>query len=209
MKVLSNETKRTQYDRALTRFHEDAERMRKNSYYSSQFENGVRSTMWAEVRQRMQKEGYWKPYDDDDRENTSFYDKKTTSNIRDEKPVEDNRGSFVSILISAFFSLFLMRTVGSRLSLTFSSLMALADFELDGGYKLGYIVAWFLGDVGGILLTICLSFTTWACGKTSSGTVTLVILAMWVGSYLATYLPLPQGALLVLLYMSAKLQDSF
>ncbi|XP_027350934.1 uncharacterized protein LOC113861988 isoform X2 [Abrus precatorius] len=79
--------------------------------------------------------------------------------------------------------------------------------KLDTGYKIGYVIAWILGGRGGILLTLCLSFASWVCGKTSSSVVALVMVAMWIGSYLARYAPLPQGALLALLYMSIKLQS--
>ncbi|QCD97338.1 molecular chaperone DnaJ [Vigna unguiculata] len=54
------------------------------------------------------------------------------------------------------------QTFGSRLSLTFSGLTALLDQKLDTGYKIG-----------------------WVCGKTSSSVVALIVVAMWVGSYLA------------------------
>ncbi|KAL8167148.1 hypothetical protein V2J09_008647 [Rumex salicifolius] len=40
-------------------------------------------------------------------------------------------------------------TIGCGLSLAFSSLMALFDAKLDGGYKLAYVVAWYLGAVSG------------------------------------------------------------
>ncbi|KAL6219401.1 hypothetical protein ACLB2K_007160 [Fragaria x ananassa] len=98
------------------------------------------------------------------------------------------------------------QTVGSLLSLSFSSLMALLDRKLDAGYKIGYVIAWILGGSDGILLSLCLSFASWICGKTGSSMVSLVVVAMWVGSNLARFAPLPQGALLTLLYMSIKLQ---
>ncbi|KAJ6291914.1 hypothetical protein OIU76_023916 [Salix suchowensis] len=97
-------------------------------------------------------------------------------------------------------------TFGSLLSLTFSSLMALFDRQLDAGYKIGYFIAWILGGRGGVLLVLCLQFASWACGKTSSSMVALVVVALCVGSNLARFAPLPQGALLTLLYMSIKLQ---
>ena len=85
-------------------------------------------------------------------------------------------------------------------SLTFSGLMALF------GYKIGYVIVLILGRIGGILLTLCLSSASWVCGKTSSSVVVSVVVTMWVGSNLARYAPLPQGALLAPLYMSIKLQ---
>ena len=74
------------------------------------------------------------------------------------------------------------------------------------GYKIGYVIVLILGRIGGILLTLCLSSANWVCGKTSSSVVVSVVVTMWVGSNLARYAPLPQGALLALLYMSIKLQ---
>ncbi|KAJ6763101.1 DNAJ-like protein 1 MITOCHONDRIAL-RELATED [Salix purpurea] len=72
--------------------------------------------------------------------------------------------------------------------------------------RLGYLIAWILGGRGGISLVLCLQFASWACGKRSSSMVALVVVAMWVGSNLARFAPLPQGALVTLLYMSIKLQ---
>ncbi|KAF2538433.1 hypothetical protein F2Q68_00022492 [Brassica cretica] len=91
-------------------------------------------------------------------------------------------------------------------SLTFSTFSALLDKELDMGYKSGFMIAWILGGKGGILLTLCLTFASWLCGKASSSVVVVMVVAMWVGSNLARHAPLPQGALLTLLYMSIKLQ---
>lgn len=125
----------------------------------------------------------------------------------DGKESEEERDSFSEVLRSAFLSLFLMQTFGCWLSLTYSSFAAFLDRKLDDGYKIGYLVAWILGGRGGILLTLCLSIASWVCGKTSSSLIVLVMVAMWVGPYLARFAPLPQGALLTLLYVSIKLQD--
>ncbi|GAB2221490.1 hypothetical protein Drorol1_Dr00012671 [Drosera rotundifolia] len=202
--VLSNDSKRTQYDCTL-RLNEETERTRKSSYYSTQFENGVRFTSWDEWWQQMQQGQYWRPYSDRQQYNYSY--DKTTKKGEDEKQAEDMK-SFFKVLVSAFISLFLMRTVGCRLSLTFSSLTTFADAELDDGYKLGYLVSWFLGDVGGILLTMCLSFTALAFGKASSCMVSMTVLFMWVCAYVASYVPLPPGTILVLLDAFFKRQDS-
>ncbi|PNX92913.1 chaperone protein dnaJ [Trifolium pratense] len=79
--------------------------------------------------------------------------------------------------------------------------------ERDAGYKVGYVIAWILGGRGGVILTLFLSFASWVFGKTSSSVVALFMVAMWVGSSLSSYAPLPQGALLTLIYMSIKLQS--
>ncbi|PON37587.1 Terminal organelle assembly protein [Parasponia andersonii] len=199
--VLSNEATRIQYDRAL-KFREDTGwQQRRQRNYSSEFDGGARIYRWDELRRRMQRERYWEDSSVQEESSSS-----TGSNGVSEGNSIHERGSFSEVLRSAFISLFLLHTFGSRVSLTLSSLMALLDRKLDAGYKIGYVIAWILGGRGGILLTLSLSFASWACGKTSSSVVALVVVAMWVGSNLARYAPLPQGALLTLLYMSIKLQ---
>lgn len=150
----------------------------------------------------MQRNEYWENNNLKE-ESSSFTD---TNRASQEGNEVHERESFIEVLRSAFVSLFLLQTFGSRLSLTFSSLMALFDGKLDSGYKMGYVIAWILGGRAGILLTLCLSFASWACGKMSSSIVALVVVAMWVGANHARFAPLPQGALLTLLYMSIKLQ---
>ncbi|KAI7735422.1 hypothetical protein M8C21_033023 [Ambrosia artemisiifolia] len=142
-----------------------------------------------------QKYPEWRDFDDD-----------MDDEIDETDGVMNERGSFIEVIRSAFLSIFLLKTIGAKLSLTFSSVMALLDPELDRGYKAGYVVAWVLGGRSGVVLTLCLSFASWVCGKTSSNVVALVVVSMWVGSNLARFAPLPQGALLTLLYMSVKLQ---
>ena len=177
--------------------------MRGNWDFDQEFDDEIRVYRWSDLRRRMRRERYWKQYKARE-ENSSSYDEADEAS--EEGTTDEERGSFVEVLRSAFLSLFLMQTIGSGLSLTFSSLMALLDHKLDAGYKAGYVMAWFLGGRGGILLTMCLSFASWACGKTSSSAVALVVVAMWVGSNLARYAPVPQGVLLTLLYVSFKLQ---
>ncbi|TKY62906.1 Chaperone protein DnaJ [Spatholobus suberectus] len=197
--VLSNEATRVQYDQELQFGRKPC---REKWGYSTEFEDQVRVYRWAHMRKKMQSERCWEHYN----VNEGYYTSETDEE-EDEGNVDEERGSFIEVLRSAFMSLFLFQTFGSRLSLTFSSLTALFDKKLDTGYKIGYVIAWILGGRGGILLTLCLSFASWVCGKTSSSVVALVVVAMWVGSYLARYAPLPQGALLALLYMSIKLQS--
>ncbi|KAI0504835.1 hypothetical protein KFK09_015788 [Dendrobium nobile] len=116
------------------------------------------------------------------------------------------REPFAEVLQFAFFVLFFMQTVGCRASLTLCGISALLDKQLDAGYKMGYVVAWLLGGRAGILLTLCIYFASWLCGKSSSSIVALVVMAMWVGANITRFAPIPQGAVLTLLYMSMKLQ---
>lgn len=200
--VLSNESSRNQYDQALR--HQDyIDRPLGGDWeYDFEYYNGIKTYRWSDLKRKMQRERYWERYDT--RENFSSYSDKDEES--EEEIPDEERGPFAEVLRSAFLSLFLMYTVGIRLSLTFSSLMALLDRKLDAGYKIGYLLAWVLGGRGGLLLTLCLSFASWLCGKTSSSIVALVVIALWVGSNVARYAPLPQGAILTLLYMSIKLQ---
>ncbi|KAG2682789.1 hypothetical protein I3843_10G001200 [Carya illinoinensis] len=202
--VLSNETTRTQYDRDL-KLQEDTDRRDRGKWnHRPECEDRARIYRWAEVRLKMQHERYWERHSYNITEENPSYD--DSDEMSEEGSMDQEKGPFTEVLRSAFISIFILRTFGSRWSLTFSSLMAMFDRRLDAGYKIGYVIAWILGGSGGVLLTLCLSFASWVCGKTSSSIVALVVVAMWVASSLARYAPLPQGALLTLLYMSIKLQ---
>ncbi|KAK7396159.1 hypothetical protein VNO78_16967 [Psophocarpus tetragonolobus] len=198
--VLSNEVTRVQYDQELQFGHNSS---REKWSYSTEFEEQARVYRWAHLRRKMNNQRYWENYNVNEEDNYT----SETEEEEDKEILDEERGSFIEVLRSAFISLFLFQTFGSRLSLSFSSLSALFDKQLDTGYKIAYVIAWILGGRGGVLLTLCLSFASWVCGKTSSSVVALIVVAMWVGSYLARYAPLPQGALLALLYMSIKLQS--
>lgn len=197
--VLSNETTRVQYDRELQFSHKPYQ---EKWSYNTEFEDEVRRYRWAYLRKKMRTERYWEHY----KANEDYYNSETDEK-EDEGNLVEKMGSFVEVLRSTFLSLLLFQTLGSRLSLTFSGLTALFDRKLDAGYKVGYVIAWILGGRGGIMLALILSFASWVCGKTSSGVVALFMVAMWVGSSLSSYAPLPQGALLTLIYMSIKLQS--
>ncbi|KAG5232795.1 J domain-containing protein [Salix suchowensis] len=200
--ILSDEVTRTHYDRLL-RFQEDPGRSySKKQYYTPEVESWARIYKWAEMKRKMRGERYWEHHNVS--EDPSF--DSETEEEAEEGGLDQERGPFSEVLRSVFMSLFLLRTFGSLSSLTFSSLMALFDRQLDAGYKIGYLIAWILGGRGGISLVLCLQFASWACGKRSSSMVALVVVAMWVGSNLARFAPLPQGALVTLLYMSIKLQ---
>ncbi|WCJ43633.1 Chaperone DnaJ-domain superfamily protein [Euphorbia peplus] len=200
--ILSNEVTRSQYDQVVRFRGDNGRSYDRKQYYSPEFEDESRFYRWAELRQRMQRKGYWERYDVN-QDSVTDSDTETES---EQVNMEQERGPFSEVLGFVFISLFLLQTFGSRVSLFFSCVVALFDWKLDAGYKVGYLIAWILGGRGGILLALCLQFASWACGKTSSSMVALVVVAMWVGSNLARHAPLPQGALLTLLYMSIKLQ---
>ncbi|GFY80710.1 chaperone DnaJ-domain superfamily protein [Actinidia rufa] len=140
--ILSNETSRNQYDRSL-KFQEDTSGpLRGNWDFDQEFDDEIRVYRWSDLRRRMRRERYWKQYKARE-ENSSYYDEANEG--PEEETTDKERGSFVEVLRSAFLSLFLMQTIGARLSLTFSSLMALLDHKLDAGYKAGYVMAWVFG----------------------------------------------------------------
>uniref|UniRef100_A0A1J3EQV1 Chaperone protein DnaJ n=1 Tax=Noccaea caerulescens TaxID=107243 RepID=A0A1J3EQV1_NOCCA len=198
--VLSNEATRSQYDRAL-KFQEDSRfsKVNRHNYNTPEVEDAVKYS-WSEKRRQSRYgrfHGHYSTYP-----NSHFYSEPQAG----EETTQEQRDSFAKVVRSFFLSVFLLYTLGCLASLTFSTFTALLDKELDMGYKLGFVTAWILGGKGGILLTLCLTFASWLCGKASSGVVVLVVVAMWVGSSLARHAPLPHGALLTLLYMSIKLQ---
>ncbi|KAF5202871.1 Chaperone protein dnaj [Thalictrum thalictroides] len=201
--VLSNEKTRAQYDNSLKFRQDSGGQVRRNWSYDPEYEEGVRIYRWAELRRQMQREKYWQHYETTEDDSSTFSE---TEEPYEEEILDDERGSFSEVLKFAFVILFFMQTIGSQFTLMLCSLTALFDKKLDGGYKLGYLLAWILGGRGGVLLTLGLSFASWVCGKTSSSLVAVVVVAMWVGTNLARYAPLPQGALIALLYMSVKLQ---
>eukprot|EP00268_Persea_americana_P042592 TRINITY_DN42648_c0_g1_i1.p1 TRINITY_DN42648_c0_g1~~TRINITY_DN42648_c0_g1_i1.p1 ORF type:complete len:319 (-),score=44.99 TRINITY_DN42648_c0_g1_i1:793-1749(-) len=197
--VLSNEASRAQYDNAL-HFQDISKPWGRNRSQGHEFDEGLRVYRWEELRQRMWNEKHKQCYDASD-ENSSYANKDAYEEV-----LTDERESFAEVLRFAFFTLFFMQTLGTQVSLTLCGLTALLDKQLDAGYKLGYLVAWAMGGRGGILMMLCLSFASWLCGKCSSSFVVLVVIAMWIGANIARLAPIPQGALLTLLYMSMKLQ---
>ncbi|KAJ4979753.1 hypothetical protein NE237_010533 [Protea cynaroides] len=200
--VLSNEATRAQYDGALKFQEVTGGQWHKSWTDDPNVEEVKRVHRWAEVRQQIWRERYRQQFDAS--ENSSEHGE--TDNEYGEEISDNERGPFSEVLKSAFFTLFYMQMLGCRISLTLCGLSALLDKKLDAGYKVGYLIAWILGGRGGILLTLCLSFASWLCGKTSSSLMAVVVVAMWIGANLGRYAPLPQGALITLLYMSLKLQ---
>lgn len=167
---------------------------RRNPTQNSGHDESRRMYRWAELKQRMRYERQNKAY--------SWYDHREPY----QESSQYERGPFGEVLNFTFFTLFLMKIIGYRASLTICSLIALLDKQLDAGYKMGYVIAWFMGGRGGILLSILIHFTSWLCGKNNSNLVAVVVVAMWIGANLARLAPVPQGAVLALLYMSIKLQ---
>nr|CAD1840402.1 unnamed protein product [Ananas comosus var. bracteatus] len=183
--VLSDETSRAEYNMTL-QFPRQTERPDLDAR---------RNYRWSELRRKTRYRKQ-KKYD------YSWYYQRYYS--REASTYE--RRHFGDVLIFAFFTLFFVQTIGCRAALTICGITALLDNRLDTGYKIGYVIAWILGGRGGVLLTLCIRFASWLCGKNSSGMVALVVVAMWVGASLARFAPLPHGAVLTLLYMSIKLQ---
>ncbi|KAF8094607.1 hypothetical protein N665_0359s0048 [Sinapis alba] len=206
--VLSNEATRSQYDRGLK--HQENSRFSRVKRNYNTTDREVEDAMkycynWSDKRRGSRYErvygGHYSTYP-----NSHFYSETNREPQEEEETAQEQRDSFSKVLKTAFLSMFLLYTLGYLASLTFSTFSALLDKELDMGYKSGFMIAWILGGKGGILLTLCLTFASWLCGKGSSSVVVLGVVAMWVGSNLARHAPLPQGALLTLLYMSIKLQ---
>lgn len=206
--ILSNETSRSQYDRALRYQRENNKPLARESRgYDPECDDDLRVYRWAYRNRKVQGERYWKYNQSREKRYYSFYDEGDEEVSSDGAAAKDGeRGSFTEVVKSAFLTLFLMQVGGDRFSLTFSSLMAFLDRKLDAGYKIGYLIAWVFGGRAGILLTLFLTFASWVCGKSSSSLVALIVVAMWYGSNLAQLATIPQGALLALLYMSMKLQ---
>ncbi|CAA7399291.1 unnamed protein product [Spirodela intermedia] len=195
--VLSDEKGRSRYDREV-RLREGAP---PRPWPHDPVWTDGRMNQWAELRQQM-----WQRR----RERAAAaagWASRQGGGERRRRSSDTERGPFGEVLWSTFFSLFLMRAVGARISLTVTGLLALFDPRLDGGYKMGYLTAWVLGGQGGVLLAVSISFASWVWGKSSSGIVALAVLVMWVSGRLAATVPLPQGAILTLLYMSMKLQS--
>ncbi|VVB15032.1 unnamed protein product [Arabis nemorensis] len=201
--VLSNEATRTQYDQAL-KLEENSRYYRvKRHYNTAEVEDAPYS--WSEKRRGSRYERFYGQYST--YPNPHFYSETDSRPQEEDKETrQEQLESFVEVLKSTFLSMLLLYTIGCLASLTFSTFTALLDKELDMGYKVGFMIAWILGGKGGILLALCLTFASWLCGKASSSVVVLVVVATWVCSNLARHAPLPQGALLTLLYMSIKLQ---
>ncbi|XP_047338210.1 dnaJ homolog subfamily C member 18 [Impatiens glandulifera] len=199
--TLSNEMSRKQYDKDLI-FHENNNEVRRRSRERIyEYEDGNRMYKWSDLRERMQDSHYKQRYK---KEMHSFYYEESEEHQQNTN--NKTKSPFIDVLRCALLSLFLMKTVGCRMSITCSSLMAFLDVNLDAGYKVGYLIAWVLGGRVGVLLTLCFAFASFFCGKNSSSSVCLVVVAVWVSSHMLRYFPMPQGAILTLLYMSIKLQ---
>lgn len=194
--MLSNEATKVHYDRNLK-----SDPVKRTTSPNFDLEDEYIMQRWSEIRQKMRNDRHRKGYGNGG-ESFSF---DINSDEEPEAKTEEERGSLFEVLQSISLSIFLMQTVGCQLSLIFSSLTAWFDGKLDTGYKMGHLIAWLMGGRAGVLLSLCLSIASWAFGKNSSSEVSVVATAIWIGSNILSYTPLPQGPLLVLLYMSIKL----
>ncbi|KAB2607634.1 J protein JJJ2 [Pyrus ussuriensis x Pyrus communis] len=194
--ILSNEATRSQYDREL-KLQKDTGRQCSGKWnYSTEFEDGARIYKWAKVRQKMQRERYWEPI---------MSMKRVCSYGKTEGDPAQGRGSSGKVLEAKQLLKSRDRRHLDPGYLTFSSLMALFDRKLDAGYKIGYVIAWVLGGRAYFAhfvpivckLGLCENQQQHgcSCGGSHVG---------WLRSNLARFAPLPQGALLTLVYMSIK-----
>ncbi|KAJ3687214.1 hypothetical protein LUZ61_016378 [Rhynchospora tenuis] len=196
--VLSNEDTRAQYDLRTQYFRKNNTSSKhptmspKDNYYG--YPDPIRYYRWTNFKKRMRRQKYSTQYP---------YEEA----VEQEKTLHENRETFSGVLRYSFLALLLEKAVGQFVALTLCALLPLFDNELDNGYKLGYLVSWLLGGRAGVILMLFVRFASWLCGKSNSGRLVLVVLAMWVGVSLARFAPLPQGAILALLYMSMKLHD--
>ncbi|KAJ4782896.1 Chaperone protein dnaJ [Rhynchospora pubera] len=193
--VLSNEDTRAQYDLRTQYFRKSSNHSTmspKDNYYS--YPEPIRYYRWPNFKKRTRRQNY---------SAHNLYEEA----VEQDKTLHENQETFSGVLRFSFFALFLVKTVGQFVALTLCALLPLFDDELDNGYKLGYLVSWLLGGQAGVILMLFVRFTSWLCGKSNSGRLVLVVLAMWVGVSLARFAPLPEGAILALLYMSMKLHD--
>ncbi|KAJ1691849.1 hypothetical protein LUZ63_016004 [Rhynchospora breviuscula] len=196
--VLSNEDTRAQYDlrtqylRKTNTSSKHPTMSPKDDYYS--YPDPIRYYRWTNFKKRMGRQKY---------SAQNLYEEA----VEQDKTLHENQETFSGVLRFSFFALFLVKTVGQFVALTLCALLPLFDDELDNGYKLGYLVSWLLGGRAGVILMLFVRFASWLCGKSNSGRLLLVVLAMWVGVSLARFAPLPQGAILAMLYMSMKLHD--
>ncbi|KAJ4769531.1 Chaperone protein dnaJ [Rhynchospora pubera] len=153
----------------------------KDNYYS--YPEPIRYYRWPNFKKRTRRQNY------------SAHNLHEEA-VEQDKTLHENQETFSGVLRFSFFALFLVKTVGQFVALTLCALLPLFDDELDNGYKLGYLVSWLLGGQTGVILMLFVRFASWLCGKSNSGRLVLVVLAMWVGVSLARFIPLPQGAIL-------------
>ncbi|KAK8954134.1 hypothetical protein KSP39_PZI002324 [Platanthera zijinensis] len=190
--VLSDEVKRARYD--LThKLPLITNKSRRKCTLHPSYDQKL-NYKWEELQRMRQKKSYYASWS---------YE---TGACQDPKSYV--RRPFVEVFRFAFSALFFMLTIGSRASLTLLGISALLDKHLDVGYKMGYVIAWIVGGRAGILLALGMYFVSWLCGKSSSSIFALLVVALWVGANITRFLPLPlpQGAILTLIYMSMKLQ---
>ncbi|KAG0577043.1 hypothetical protein KC19_5G127000 [Ceratodon purpureus] len=93
----------------------------------------------------------------------------------------------------------------TALGLLVGSLALWKDFAV--GYRLASGVAWLMGGGKGLVLMVALIVTTRVLGRSYHGVAAIVSLALWLGGGVLRAVPLPHGAILVLVYKCIQLQS--
>jgi hypothetical protein len=93
----------------------------------------------------------------------------------------------------------------TALGLLVGSLALWKDFAV--GYRLASGVAWLMGGEKGLVLMVALIVTTRVFGRSYHGVAAIVALALWLGGGVLRAVPLPHGAILVLVYKCIQLQS--
>ena len=93
----------------------------------------------------------------------------------------------------------------TALGLLVGSLALWKDFAV--GYRLASGVAWLMGGEKGLILMVALIATTRVFGRSYHGVAAIVALALWLGGGVLRAVPLPHGAILVLVYKCIQLQS--
>lgn len=94
----------------------------------------------------------------------------------------------------------------TALGLLVGSLALWKDFAV--GYRLASGVAWLMGGEKGLALMVALIVTTRVFGRAYHAVAAIAALALWLGGGVLKSVPLPHGAILVLVYKCIQLQSS-
>lgn len=80
------------------------------------------------------------------------------------------------------------------------------DFAV--GYRVASGVAWLIGGEKGLAVAVALIATTRVFGKAYHTVAAILVLALWMGGSFLRAIPLPPGAILVMVYKCIQLQSS-